>query len=151
MACAPPDRTILSVAALINTSFDQYVTTSAEKAYDDLCDWKDHARWVPFTRITLHSNQEFTAHTGIGPLALPDRMRILERDDEAMRVSVEKLGPLLTGTASFKVRMFTAESCVVTWTENVRVAFVPGVLTKPLSATARVLFRYALRRLPRQT
>ena len=139
------------MAAQIKTSFDQYVATSAQKAYADLCNWKDHERWVPFTRVTMHSPQEFTAHTGIGPLALPDRMRVLERDDEAMRVSVEKLGPLLTGTASFKVQMFTVESCVVTWTENIRVPFVPGILTKPLSAVAHVLFRYALRRLPRQT
>lgn len=137
------------MAARIETTFEQYVTTSAEKAYTDLCDWKDHERWVPFTTVILHSETEFTARTGVGPLALVDRMRVLERDDTAMRVTVEKLGPLLTGTAGFSVRPFAEDACVVRWREHVTVPLVPGFLAKPLSAATRVLFRRALRRLPR--
>lgn len=137
------------MAVRIETTFDQYVKVPAEQAYADLCDWKDHERWVPFTRVTVHSADAFTARTGVGPLALVDRMRVLERDDVAMRVSVEKLGPLLTGTAGFDVRPFSDETCVVRWTENVTVPLVPGFLAKPLSAATRILFRRALRRLPR--
>ncbi len=52
------------------------MTTSAEKAYSDLCDWKDHERWVPFTKVTIHSPQEFTAYTGVRPFVIKDRMRV---------------------------------------------------------------------------
>jgi len=137
------------MAIRIKTSFDQYVKAPAAEAYADLCDWEDHERWVPLTRVTVHSPEEFTARTGVGPLVLVDRMRLLERDDAAMRVTVEKLGPLLTGTAGFRVRPYSDEACVVSWTENVSVPLMPGFLSKPLSAATRVLFRRALRRLPR--
>jgi hypothetical protein len=137
------------VAAHVETTFDQYVPMSAEEAYTLLCDWDDHARWVPLTRVTTHSPEEFTAYTGLGPLALPDRMRVVRRDDASLSVTVEKIGPVLCGTAGFVVRPFDTSSCVVRWHESVRVPLVPRRLSRVLSEAARVLFRAALRRLPR--
>lgn len=137
------------MAATIETTFDQYLPMSAEETYALLCDWDDHARWVPLTRVATHSPDEFTAYTGLGPLALPDRMRVVRRDDASLSVTVEKLGPVLRGTAGFVVRPFDASSCVVRWYESVRVPLVPGRLSRMLSGVARVFFRAALRRLPR--
>ena len=137
------------MGARIKIELHQYVATSAEKAYSNLCDWKDHERWVPFTKVTVQSPQEFTAYTGVRPLALEDRMRVTKRDDDAMEVTVEKLGPLLTGTASFKVQRYDDNSCIVSWYENIKVPYLPGFLSKPLMAVTCRLFRYALRRLPR--
>ena len=137
------------MSARIKIELYQYVTTSAEKAYSDLCDWKDHERWVPFTKVTIHSPQEFTAYTGIRPFIIKDRMQVTVRNDETKEATFLKLGPLLTGTAGFRVQRYDAKSCIVIWQENIKVSYLPGFLSKPLTAIARKLFRYALRRLPR--
>ncbi len=137
------------MGARIKIDIHQYVTAEAAKAYSDLCDWKDHERWVPFTKVTIHSPQEFTAYTGIRPFVIKDRMRVTARNDEAKEATFLKLGPLLTGTAGFKVRGYGAKSCIIVWQENIKVAYLPGFLSKPLTIVARILFRYALRKLPR--
>jgi len=137
------------MAATIKTTFDQYVPMSANDAYAALCDWDDHSRWVPLTRVTTHSPEEFTAYTGIGPLSLPDRMRVVRRDDASLSVTIEKIGPVLRGTAGFTVRPFDGASCVVRWHETVRVPLVPRLLSGAFSVATRLLFRAALRRLPR--
>ena len=137
------------MGARIEIDLRQYVTTSAEEAYGDLCNWKDHERWVPFTKVTIYSPQEFTAYTGIRPFAIADRMRVTRRDDETKEATFLKLGPLLTGTASFSVQRYDDNSCIVTWRENVKVLYLPGFLSTPLTALTLRLFRYALRRLPR--
>jgi len=76
-------------------------------------------------------------------------MRVTRRDDETKEATFLKLGPLLTGTASFSVQRYDDNSCIVTWRENVKVLYLPGFLSTPLTALTLRLFRYALRRLPR--
>ena len=137
------------MAAHIKIDIRQYVATSAEKAYSDLCDWKGHERWVPLTKITVHSPLEFTAYTGLRPLVLKDRMRVIERNDDSRQVTLEKLGPVLTGTARFCVKKYGNNGCVVDWYENIEIPYLPGFLSSSLTAFTRRLFRYALRRLAR--
>lgn len=135
------------MAVNIKFELQQYLAADADSVYADLCDWKNHGRWVPLTRIVMHSNQEFTAYTGVRPFVLADRMRVTGQDDDARTVTLEKLGPLLKGTAGFGVRRYDDKSCIVTWREDIKAQFFPKFLSKPLTATARILFRYALRRL----
>ena len=133
----------------IRIDLRQYVAISAEKAYSDLCDWENHGRWVPLTKITVHSPSEFTAYTGVWPLILKDRMRVTERNNDSRQVTLEKLGPVLTGTASFSVQRYGNNGCVIAWYEDIKAPYLPGFLSAPLTAITHRLFRYALRRLAR--
>jgi carbon monoxide dehydrogenase subunit G len=136
------------MAAHVNVTFHQHVDLSAARAYDLLCDWEDHGRWVPLTRVIVHAPDSFTAWTGVGRLSLEDNMRVTDRDDAARSVTIEKTGPVLTGSAGFAVRPFSEDSCVVTWTEQIRVPLVPPFSAALLGAVTRALFRRALRNLP---
>ena len=135
------------MAAIVKIAFDQHVELPAEKAYQLLCDWEDHGRWVPLTKVVLHSPDAFTAYTGLWPLRLKDEMRVSFRDDGNRHVAVEKLGPILTGSAGFKVRYFSPTSSVVSWIEEVRVPYLPQFTAAALRPIARMLFRKALRNL----
>jgi carbon monoxide dehydrogenase subunit G len=134
------------MAAVVRVRFEQHIPLPAEIAYRRLCDWQDHERWVPFTTVTVHDENTFTAYTGIGPLRLADNMRVTCRDDEAREVVVEKTGPVLTGSAGFRVRPSSAESSIVIWTEELRVPLVPGFCAPLLRVVTRRLFRRALKR-----
>lgn len=136
------------MTAIMDVTFHQYVGLAAERAYAQLCDWHDHGRWVPFTRVVVHDPDSFTAYSGIGPFALADNMRVVERDDLARSVIIEKTGPLLTGTAAFAVRPF-AGGCVVTWHEHLRVPLLPGCVAPLLRSTTVRMLRRGLRRLAR--
>jgi hypothetical protein len=121
----------------------------ADEAYALLCDWADHARWVPFTRVDVHDEDTFTAYTGIGRLVLIDHMAVTARNDEGRELSVAKLGPTLRGAASFRVVPLSATASSVLWTEDVAVPFLPRVFAQPVAWVARRSFRAALKRLPR--
>lgn len=135
------------MAAIVTVELDQFVPLAAQDAYELLCDWEDHGRWVPFTRVIAHDDDHFTAYTGVGALSLKDEMIVVSRDDAEHRVTIEKLGPVLTGTASFATRHFSQAGCIVTWHESIRVPFVPWFLAAPLRGVTRALFRRALRAL----
>lgn len=135
------------MAATVDVVFDQHVALSAEEAYALLCDWRDHARWVPLTRVTVHDERSFTAYSGLGRLSLPDRMQVIDKDDDARSVTIEKKGPVLTGLAGFSVRRYADDECIVTWREHIRVPLVPGFLARPLESMTRGLFRRALKNL----
>lgn len=140
-------RTVFVMAAIVTVELAQFVPLSASDAYELLCDWEDHGRWVPFTRVVVHDKTSFTAYTGVGPLALKDEMMVVSRDDSQRKVMIEKLGPIITGTASFSVRPCAQAGCVVRWRESIRVPLVPGFVAPPLRAATRALFRHALRSL----
>lgn len=135
--------------ASVNVTFSRYLGVSADTAYALLCDWEDHGRWVPLTRVTVHDQDSFTAYTGVKPLVLKDEMRVTSRDDNTRTVTIEKLGPLLTGTAGFAVKPFSETSCVVTWEEHVNVPYVPRFAAPVLQWATRLAFTRALKKLPR--
>jgi hypothetical protein len=135
------------MAAVVNVTFEQHIALPEQTAYQRLCDWKDHERWVPFTKVTVHDEDTFTAYTGIGPLRLEDNMRVIRRDDEGCEVVVEKTGPVIVGSAGFRVRRYSAESSIVTWTEELRIPLVPRFFAPLLRIVTRWLFRRALKRL----
>lgn len=68
-----------------------------------LGDLRDYGRYQPLTRIRatpgpVGPGWSFTAYTGLGPLALPDRM-VVTRWEPDRHFTVVKLGPLLDGGA----------------------------------------------------
>ena len=127
----------------------------ADVVFAELIDWKAHEDWVPLTKVEIHSGDggagtEFTATSGIRPLALPDRMRIDSLDAEGMTVHVTKLGPILTGTVELSVTSTGAQSCRLDWFEDVRVPVLPQFLEAPVAAAARQGFTTSIKKMAKK-
>jgi hypothetical protein len=128
----------------------------ARQLWDELIDWPAHGAWIPVTTIEGASGDPsavgytFTAWTGLRPVALEDRMRVTRCDwDEAAQTGtcdVEKLGPVLSGTAGFTIRSESGGS-VLDWREDVTVPYLPGFLSGVAALFGRAGFTVALRRL----
>ena len=121
-------------------------------AYDELVDWRGHAEWVPMTRVVIEAGDggvgtTFVATTGLGPLALPDRMRVEAMDSDARTVTVVKIGPVLTGEVHLAVESVGDAACTVLWDEDITVPLLPGFLAKPVGAVARKAFEVSLDRM----
>jgi len=124
--------------------------------WDELVDWPGHGAWIPATTIEGDDGDPtavgytFTGWTGIRPVALEDRMRVTRcdwNDDDAAGVcDVEKLGPLLRGTAGFTVRTDGA-GAVLDWYEDVQVPYLPRFLAPVAAFAGRMGFTLALRSL----
>jgi len=122
-------------------------------------DVRNHARWVPLTRIDaaprLAVGDRFVAVTGPGARrrgwGLHDRM-VVERADppdptsgSPGRAVYRKLGPVLLGTAEVRVSP-AGDGSVLEWSEDVHVRGLPRTLTawalRPvLGAMLRVVAR----------
>lgn len=125
---------------------------SADAVFAELIDWKGHAEWVPLTRVQMLRGDggpgtEFVATTGIGPLALPDRMRVDELDPSAMTALITKIGPVLTGLVHLSVTSTGENTSRLEWVEDIRVPGVPQFLAKPVAAAARKGFQVSITRL----
>ncbi|MDP1876323.1 MAG: SRPBCC family protein [Actinomycetota bacterium] len=124
----------------------------ADVVFGELIDWRGHANWVPLTRVKVISGDggpgtEFVATSGIGPLALPDRMRVDELDPAAMTVRITKIGPVLTGQVHLSVASTGDSTSRLTWVEDIRVPGVPQFLARPVAAAARKGFQTSITRL----
>lgn len=127
----------------------------AQTVFTELIDWKAHEDWVPLTKVMIHSGDggagtEFTATSGVGPLALPDRMRIDALDAEAMTVHVTKLGPVLTGTVELSVTATSEKTCRLHWFEDVHVPVLPQFLSAPVAAAARQGFTTSIKKMAKK-
>lgn len=127
----------------------------AGAVFDELIDWKGHADWVPLTRVEILSGDggpgtEFVATSGLGPLALPDRMRVDELDREAMTVRITKIGPVLTGVVHLSVASTGANTSRLEWIEDIRVPVLPQFLAKPVAAAARQGFNTSITRMAKK-
>lgn len=132
---------------------------SPRAVWDALVDWKGHEAWIPATRVDVGPGDPtavgatFTAFTGFGPLALEDRMRVVRCDWTAASSSgdceVEKLGPILTGSAGFTVAP-DGDGSVVVWVEDVTVRYAPQFLAPLLSRIGAAGFRVGMRKLAKQ-
>ncbi len=125
---------------------------SADVVFDELIDWQGHAAWVPLTRVEMLRGDggpgtEFVATTGIGPLALPDRMRVDELDPSAMTSRITKIGPVLSGEVHLSVTSTGENTSRLDWIEDIRVPGVPQFLAKPVAAAARKGFQVSITRL----
>ena len=129
---------------------------SPQVVWDELVDWAGHADWVPMTRVHVEPGDptavgaRFTATTGLGPLALPDRMEVLQCDWEAEASAgtceVAKHGPVLTGTAGFTVRP-DGDGASLVWGEDVTVPYTPQFLAPVLGRLGAAGFSTGMRKL----
>ena len=130
------------------------------QVWNELVDWAGHGKWIPLTRVKVDGGDPtavgatFTAWTGIGPVALVDRMRVaaIDWNDETLRGScrVDKLGPILKGTAGFTVDSDGSEGgSVLSWVEDVQVRWVPQFAAPLLARAGAAGFRQGMRRLAR--
>jgi len=132
--------------------------------WDELIDWKGHEEWIPSTDVDVHSagdehgiGGEFTAWSGPAPttaigrkLSLEDRMRVDELDfDETASTGscrVSKLGPTLTGWASFTVEPHGGGTRML-WVEDVKVPYAPQFLAPVFAKLGIGGFRFGMKRL----
>ncbi len=124
--------------------------------WDELVDWPAHGEWIPATTIEGHGGDStavgytFTAWTGFRPVALEDRMRVTrcdwDADEQAGTCDVEKLGPILTGTAGFTVHADGSGS-ILDWYEDVTVPYLPRFLSPVAAFAGRMGFTLSLRSL----
>ena len=133
-------------------SFD----ASPRTVWDELIDWKGHEEWIPLTRVDVEPGDptavgaEFTAWTGIGPASLADRMRVRRCDWDGATSSgnceVEKLGPILRGTAGFIVEPGRSGGWAdLVWFEKVSVRYVPQFLAPIVGAIGAAGFKQGMR------
>jgi hypothetical protein len=128
------------------------------RVWDELVDWPGHGAWIPATTIAggdgdpTEVGYTFTAWSGVRPLVLEDRMRVTECTwDEERRVgvcAVDKLGPVLGGSAGFTVGAHRDGSLVV-WSEDVTIPWLPSLLAPVAAVIGRVGFSLALAALAR--
>ena len=134
----------------------------AGAAWSLVSDVRNHARWVPLTRVdaapTLAVGDTFAAVSGPGARrgwpGLPDRMTVehLSPPDTPTgtpgSATYRKLGPVLLGTAGVRVEPAGPTSCVLTWTEDVHLRGLPRRLTAPLlRPVLALMLRVVIRRL----
>lgn len=129
---------------------------SSRAVWDELVDWEGHAAWIPMTRMDVETGDptavgaRFTASTGLGPLALPDRMEVVacdwDDDDRSGACEVSKLGPVLRGRAGFEIRP-DGDGAVLDWFEDVTVPYTPQFLAPVLGWMGAAGFRAGMRKL----
>ena len=138
--------------ANVNFTVTRDLRLPAGVVFDELIDWKGHANWVPLTKVEILTGDggpgtEFVATSGIGPLALPDRMRVDELDREAMTVRITKIGPVLSGVVHLAVTATSEQTSRLEWVEDIRVPKLPQFLAKPTAAAARRGFTTSITRM----
>ena len=127
----------------------------ARVVFDELVNWPGHAEWVPLTKVRVESGDGgpgtvFVATSGVGPLALPDRMRVDALDPDAMTVRVTKIGPVLTGVVDLSVTALGENRSRLDWVEDIRVPYLPQVLAKPMALAARKGFETSITRMAKR-
>ncbi|NLF04485.1 MAG: SRPBCC family protein [Actinomycetales bacterium] len=131
----------------------------AEEAWALVTDVRNHARWVPLTRVdaapALRVGDRFTAVTGPGARrggpGLPDRM-VVERlvpptAGRPGRARYRKVGPVLLGTAEVGVRP-DGEHAELEWIEDVHLRGLPrGATAWCMRPLLGLMLRVVVRRL----
>lgn len=135
-------------------------SAASETVWRELVDWQGHGAWIPMTRMEVEPGEptapgaRFTAFTGLGPLALEDRMEVVDCDwDETAgkgSCTVAKLGPILKGRASFTVTPTGERTSVVDWHEDVTVPRTPQFLAPVIARVGALGFKSGMRRLGRR-
>ena len=138
--------------ASVKFTVNRELNLPARAVFDELVDWRGHAKWVPLTKVKVLKGDggpgtEFIATSGIGPLALPDRMRVDALDAEAMTVRVSKIGPVLTGVVHLSVTATGEGASRLDWVEDILVPRMPQFLAKPFAAAARMGFQASISRM----
>jgi Polyketide cyclase / dehydrase and lipid transport len=141
------------------------VDLPVQEAWDLVVDPRNHARWIPLTRITV-TGWPLAVGSRVravsGPLAergvpgLPDNMRLDVLSPPGPATAGEavftKVGPVLLGSAGIYAARLDDDRTAVTWTEDVHLAGpLPRALTAAvLAPVLGLMLRYALRGVARE-
>lgn len=124
-----------------------------DEAWRRMTDWPRHAAHVPLTTITVTTappngpGTRFVARSGIGRLAFDDPMEVVRWTAPVPgtpgHCRLEKRGTVVTGWAEIEVREAAGGSEVV-WTEDLRIAVLPGAFDRPTAWAGRLAFGRAV-------
>ena len=133
----------------------QDTALSPAAAWARITDWPRHARYVPFTAITVPTGGPnrvgtvFLARTGLGQFGFDDPMEVVEwtepGDGTPGRCRLVKRGSVMLGWAELLVEPAPAGSRV-TWTEDLTVARLPRLADRVTALSSRLLFTRVLKR-----
>ena len=138
--------------------FEVDVAAPAAQVWAAVVDWERQGRWLPLTRVEVVEagpggglGTKLVAYTGVGRLAVADRMTVTEWEPPR-RATVTKTGRVLRGSAWFEVRPTSAGGSRLVWGEVLSPPPV-GPLSRPvgvlLGLGTRAFFGVALRRFAR--
>ncbi|MEM8925010.1 MAG: SRPBCC family protein [Actinomycetota bacterium] len=143
----------------IRFTVTHHFAQTPKTVWDEMVDWPAHGEWIPATRVEIDEGDPqavggmFTGYTGYGPLTLVDHMRIteIELDDESGRgrCVVDKLGPVLKGTAGFTIQP-SGSGTELEWFEDVTVPYLPRLLAPVVSKLSAMGFAFGMRRLAKK-
>ncbi|WP_051681904.1 SRPBCC family protein [Cellulomonas sp. HZM] len=134
----------------------------ADATWDLLTDARNHARWIPLTRVDAGPAVVGARVVAVsGPSArrggggFVDRMEVTRADPPSARPRVAvfvKHGPVLLGEARIAVLPAGPTSAHVRWSEDVHLARVPRAVGRVLLAPfVGLMLRWALLRAARET
>lgn len=143
---------------IIHVAITQDMGFPADDVFAALVDWASHADWVPLTRVRIEHGDGgpgtvFVATTGVGVLALPDRMRVEELDNARRSVRITKIGPVLEGNVEIAVEPSGPAASTVNWIEDItvsRMRWLPGPICRVLGLATGRGFVSSLHRLERR-
>ncbi|AQU70026.1 Immediate-early protein 2 [Streptomyces niveus] len=127
----------------------------AEEAWRRVTDWPAHGRRVPLTRILVRTpgptgaGTVFVARTGLGRVRFDDPMEVVRWEPPVPgspgRCRLEKRGRAVRGWAEIEVTETQTGAgsdgrTLVTWTEELRLGFLPRFIDGVTARTGRVVF-----------
>jgi hypothetical protein len=144
---------------VVNFQLERTAPLSPDEAWRRLTEWPRHGEVVPLTRVTVvtpgpnRQGTVFVARSGLGPLAVDDRMEVTvwrpPAEDAPGLCRLEKRGRVVLGWAEIEVRPGPGGRARVVWREELRVRLLPGLFDRPLRAAGRWMFGRAANRLLR--
>ncbi|MFE6336042.1 SRPBCC family protein [Streptomyces sp. NPDC057806] len=144
---------------MVNFELERTAPLSLDEAWRRLTEWPRHGEVVPLTRVTVvtpgpnRQGTVFVARSGLGPLAVDDRMEVTvwrpPAEDAPGLCRLEKRGRVVLGWAEIEVRPGPGGRARVVWREELRVRLLPGLFDRPLRAAGRWMFGRAANRLLR--
>lgn len=140
--------------ATVAFTLKQEWQVDAASLWAALSDWPSHSDWIPATRVRIISGDgglgtRFVARTGIGPIGFDDHMTVVEFDAATTHAVVEKTGPLLLGSAGFRIEPRVG-GCQLLWFETIEVPHLPRVFAPLAALVGRALFVRSLDALRRR-
>ncbi|MDH6709323.1 hypothetical protein P3T27_006069 [Kitasatospora sp. MAA19] len=127
--------------------------------WERLTAWPRHGERVPFTRVSVargtgrRAGDAILARTALGPFRFDDPMELVELTAPAAGrdglCRLEKRGRPVLGWAELRVRApdGAAVGTEVSWTEEIRIAGLPGCFDPVVARAGRLVFGRVLDRL----
>lgn len=132
-----------------------WIDAAPQQVWDVVTHWEGQGEWMPMTKVWRTGGQpgevgeEFTARTGLGPLAFDDTITVLQMEAPTF-CEVAHTGRVVQGLGEFRC-VSERSGTQFTWWEEVAVPGGPvaPVLWALARTPLRIVFGIAMRRLKR--